>query len=50
MGSTKLTNCPGTRQLGTTVVRDYKVGRWKRRRAGVVCGLGREGDLQRSWW
>lgn len=33
---------PGTRRLGTIVVRNYRVGRWKSRRGEMVCGLGRE--------
>lgn len=45
------TKSPGAGQLDTSVVTEYKVGRWRRGRDGMVCGLGREADPEGSeWW
>lgn len=33
------TMSPGAGWLGTIVVREYRVGRWKRGRGRIVCGL-----------
>ena len=36
------TKSPGIRQLDTIVVREYRVGRWKRGRGEMVYGVERE--------
>lgn len=41
------TKSPNTEWLGTIVVGKYRVGMWKRGRGRMVCGLGREVDLER---
>lgn len=34
------TKSPGARQLGTIVVKEYKLGRWKRKKGGMVMVWG----------
>lgn len=41
------TKSSDTGRLGIIVVIEYKVGRWKRGRGAMVCGLGRKADLER---
>lgn len=40
------TESPGAGQLGTIVEREYRMGRCKMRREGVICELEREVDLE----
>lgn len=41
------TKSPGAGQLGTTVQREYRVGRCEMGRDRVICELEREVDLER---
>lgn len=34
----------------TIIVNEYRMGKWKREKGGVVRGLGRVAGLKRSGW